>query len=96
MRVLVSYDVNTTDAPGRRRLRRVARACQDYGARVQWSVFECSVGDKELVLLRTRLLGIIDVTEDSLRIYRLGDDDAARTEHHGVRKPLDLDGPLVL
>lgn len=96
MRVLVSYDVQTTDAAGRRRLRRVAKACQNYGTRVQWSVFECSVGDKEMLKLRASLLDIINPNADSLRIYRLGDDDALRTEHHGVRQPLDLDGPLVL
>lgn len=96
MRVLVSYDVQTTDAAGRRRLRRVAKACQNYGTRVQWSVFECSVGDKEMLKLRASLLDIINPNADSLRIYRLGDDDAQRTEHHGVRQPLDLDGPLVL
>ena len=96
MKVLISYDVTTVDAAGRRRLRRVAKACQDYGTRVQWSVFECSVGDRELVNLRAKVLGIIDETLDSVRIYRLGDDDSVRTEHYGVREPLDLDGPLVV
>lgn len=96
MKVLISYDVSTVDAEGRRRLRRVAKACKDYGVRVQFSVFECSVGDKELVKLRAKVLDIINVQQDSLRIYRLGDDDAAKTEHHGVRVPLDPDGPLVV
>ena len=96
MKVLISYDVSTTDPEGRRRLRKVAKACQDYGTRVQYSVFECSVGEKEFIKLRAKVLDIIDVSEDSVRIYRLGEDSAAKTEHHGVRVPLDPDGPLVV
>ncbi len=96
MKVLISYDVSTTSPEGRRRLRRVARACKDYGVRVQFSVFECSVDDKELMLVRAKVLGIINADEDSLRIYRLSEDDAEKTEHHGVRVPLDPDGPLVV
>ncbi len=96
MKVLISYDVSTTDPEGRRRLRKVAKACQDYGTRVQYSVFECSVGEKEFIKLRAKVLDIIDVGEDSVRIYRLGEDAAAKTEHHGVRVPLDPDGPLVV
>lgn len=96
MRVLISYDVSTTSPEGRRRLRRVARACKDYGVRVQFSVFECSVSDKELTLVRAKVLGILKPDEDSVRIYRLCEDDAAKIEHHGVRVPLDPDGPLVV
>jgi CRISPR-associated protein Cas2 len=96
MRVLISYDIRVSDETGKRRLRRVAKLCESFGVRVQYSVFECSLGDAELVRLRASLLRAIDESADSLRIYRLGDDDAARTEHHGVREPLDLDGPLVV
>ncbi len=96
MIVLVSYDVSTLTKEGRRRLRRAARVCKDFGKRVQYSVFECSVTDTELVKLRAKLLDVIDEDEDSLRLYRLTDDAAARTEHHGVREPVDLDGPLVV
>lgn len=71
MDVLVAYDVNTESKAGRRRLRRVATACKDYGQRVQYSVFECSVTQAQMEALRERLLGILDEEEDNLRIYRL-------------------------
>lgn len=96
MLILVTYDVQTQDAAGRRRLRRVAQACQSYGQRVQWSVFECVVGDKELVLLRARLLDEMDKEKDSVRLYFLDEAARQRTEHHGVSKPVDLEGPLVV
>lgn len=96
MKTIVSYDVATTDVGGPGRLRKVAKACKSYGVRVQYSVFECSVTDREWLLLRQRLLDIIDTTKDSVRVYFLGDDDAKKTEHHGVRKPLDPDGPLIV
>jgi CRISPR-associated protein Cas2 len=93
--VLVSYDVSTTSSAGRRRLRQVAKACKDFGVRVQYSVFECSLGDKEWVLLRARLLDILEPAEDSLRVYHICESDVAKTEHHGVREPLDPDGVLI-
>lgn len=96
MIVLVTYDVNTQDAAGRRRLRRVAGVCQDYGQRVQWSVFECVVGEKELVLLRARLEREMDQEKDSIRLYFLDEAARKRTEHHGISKPMDLEGPLVV
>jgi len=95
MRVVVTYDVSTVDKEGRRRLRRVAQACKDFGVRVQFSVFECSMSEREWVRLRERLLSIFEVEEDSLRFYFLSVDDALKTEHHGVRKPVDFDGPLL-
>lgn len=94
MKVLIAYDVCTIDAAGEKRLRRVARACLDYGQRVQKSVFECSLGSKEWVLLRNRLLGEMELSQDSLRFYFLTAD--LRVEHHGAHVPLDLDGPLVV
>jgi CRISPR-associated protein Cas2 len=94
MKVLIAYDVCTVDSAGERRLRRVARACQDYGQRVQKSLFECSVGPVEWVQLRGRLLEEIDQEQDSLRFYFLSAD--VRLEHHGADKPIDLDGPLVV
>ena len=96
MLILVTYDVSTVEKPGRRRLRRVAGACEDYGTRVQKSVFECQVGQKEWVQLRSRLLREIKADEDSLRFYFLDEKAVQRTEHHGVDKPLDLSEPLVL
>ncbi len=95
MRIIVSYDVATTKPSGKKRLRRVAKMCQNFGIRVQFSVFECSVTLKEWLKLRTALLDIINDEEDSLRFWFLGEDEAQKTEHHGVRKPIDLDGPLI-
>lgn len=96
MRVLVTYDVATATPKGRKRLRRVARACQDYGQRVQFSVFECEVGDVEWALLRARLLTEYDTKEDSLRFYFLDQTAVGRTEHHGVRAPWKPEGPLIV
>ena len=94
MMVLVTYDVRTEDAAGRRRLRRVAKACQDYGVRAQYSVFECEVDPAQWATLRARLIEIIDPSRDSLRFYMLGS-GAKRIEHIGAKPPLDTDGPLV-
>jgi len=94
--ILVTYDVSTVLAAGRRRLRRVAQACEDYGTRVQKSVFECQVGQKEWARLRDRLLSEIKVDEDSLRFYFLDERAVTRTEHHGAAKPVDLTQPLIL
>ncbi len=96
MVVVVAYDVSTTEAAGRRRLRRVARACEDYGVRVQKSVFECQVGQTEWIRLRDRLLSEYKAGEDSLRFYFLDETEVQRTEHHGVAKPVDLTEPLIL
>ena len=96
MLILITYDVSTVDTFGVRRLRRVAQACEDYGVRVQKSVFECRVGDKEWSKLRRRLLQEIKLDEDSLRFYFLDEENARRTEHHGISKPLDLAEPLIL
>lgn len=96
MLILVTYDVSTVERAGRRRLRRVARACEDYGLRVQKSVFECQVGRTEWVQLKHRLLTEISPQEDSLRVYFLDEEAVAKTEHHGIGKPLDLDEALVL
>lgn len=96
MFILVTYDVSTVDKSGQRRLRRVAQACEDYGTRVQKSVFECQVGQTEWVRLRERLLKEIKESEDSLRFYYLDEKSVQRIEHYGVDKPLDLTEPLVL
>lgn len=96
MLILITYDVSTVEQAGRRRLRRVARACSDYGTRVQKSVFECQVGQQEWVKLRDRLLTEADVNEDSLRFYFLDEAAVQRTEHHGVAKPVDLNEPMIL
>ena len=93
--MLVTYDVNTETPAGRRRLRRVARACLDFGQRVQQSVFECEVDPAQWTALRARLLAEIDAAKDSLRFYRLGADGRRRVEHVGAKPALDLDGPLL-
>lgn len=95
MLILVTYDVATVESAGKRRLRRVAQACEDYGVRVQKSVFECQVGQKEWVVLRDRLLTEIKTDEDSLRFYFLDEKAVQRTEHHGVAKPINLSEPLI-
>lgn len=96
MMVLVTYDVATDTPAGRRRLRRVANACKDFGQRVQLSVFECDVEPAQWVNLKARLLGEIDPAQDSLRFYYLGSNWKRRVEHVGAKPALDLDGPLVL
>ncbi len=96
MLVLVTYDVSTVEAAGRKRLRRVARACSDYGTRVQKSVFECQVGRKEWVALKDRLLTEMKVDEDSLRFYFLDEVAVQKSEHYGIKKPVDLSEALVL
>ncbi len=96
MFILVTYDVSTVDKAGQRRLRRVARACEDYGIRVQKSVFECQVGKTEWAVLRSRLLKEMDPRQDSLRIYHLDEGTKDNTEHHGLKEPPDLNAPLIL
>jgi CRISPR-associated protein Cas2 len=95
MMVLVSYDVATDTEGGPRRLRRLAKACRDHGQRVQYSVFEIEVEPAQWVALKSRLLGIVDATNDSLRFYFLGRNWQTKVEHHGAKATVDLSGPLV-
>lgn len=95
MFVLVSYDV-ATEENGQRRLRRVAKACQDYGQRVQYSVFECIVDPAQWAMLKQRLIEEIDPDKDSLRFYFLGSNWKHRVEHVGAKKTLEQDGPLIV
>ena len=83
MLVIVSYDVSTLTSEGRRRLRRVARACLDYGQRVQNSVFECNLDNATWILLQQRLMVEVNLQEDSLRFYFLGNNWHGKVEHHG-------------
>ncbi|CAN5882886.1 CRISPR-associated endonuclease Cas2 [soil metagenome] len=94
MLILIAYDVSTIDKAGSRRLRRVSRACQDYGQRVQNSVFECRVGKTQWTILREKLLLEINIDTDSLRFYFLDSD--INVEHHGCKKPVDLEQPIIL
>jgi CRISPR-associated protein Cas2 len=95
MMVLVSYDVSINEN-GQKRLRRVARACKDYGQRVQFSVFECNVDPAQWTVLRQRLIDEIVPETDSLRFYFLGSNWKNRIEHIGAKKSLDLEGPLIV
>lgn len=95
MLMLITYDVSTESPAGRRRLRRVAKACLDYGQRVQFSVFECEVDPAQWATLRARLETEIDPATDSLRFYHLGSGGRRRVEHVGARPALDLEGPLI-
>ena len=96
MLILITYDVATTTPEGRRRLRRIAIACKNYGQRVQKSVFECAVGPEQWALLRAALLEIINPTEDSLRVYPLDETVRRKIEHFGVHEPVDFEGPLIV
>jgi len=96
MFVLVSYDVSTTDPQGPRRLRRVAKICQNYGQRVQFSVFECIVDPAQWAVLKQRLIDIIDKEVDSLRFYYLGSNWRRRVDHVGAKKALDQEGPMIV
>lgn len=96
MLVLVTYDVNTLDTDGKKRLRQVARACEDYGQRVQFSVFEIEVDPAQWTRLKARLEGIIRPEVDSLRYYYLGSNWSRRVEHVGAKPAMDLNGPLIL
>ena len=96
MLVVVSYDVATTTAEGRRRLRHIAKTCTNFGQRVQNSVFECLVDPAQWALLKGKLLAQYDAEEDSLRVYFMGSNWRRRVEHHGCKETPDLEGPLLV
>ena len=96
MMVLVTYDVNTASEGGAKRLRRVAKVCQNYGQRVQNSVFECLVDPAQWTELRFRLMEIYDADRDSLRFYFLGSNWKRRVEHQGAKPAYDPEGVLIL
>lgn len=89
MMILVTYDVETMTAAGRRRLRRVAKQCVNFGQRVQNSVFECVVDPAQLTELKHRLLEIIDLEKDSLRFYHMGNNWSNKVDHHGTKAILN-------
>lgn len=94
--VLVSYDVNTLDKEGRRRLRKVAKSCEGFGQRVQFSVFECTVSETDFERLRQKLVKIINKDEDSLRIYHLRGNRGDYLEHYGKNTYVDFQEPLIV
>ena len=96
MMTLVSYDVSTVDAAGRKRLRKVAKECVNYGQRVQNSVFEVDVDYGTYLKLKDRLMKIIDEEQDSLRFYYLGNNWKRRVEHIGAKETYDPEGSLIL
>ena len=96
MLVLISYDVSTQDAAGRRRLPLIAKQCVNYGQRVQNSVFECLLDAAQLRALQAKLCGIMDKEKDSLRFYNLGDRYQTRIEHFGAKPGYDPSETLIL
>ena len=96
MLILVTYDVSTEAALGRKRLRRVAKICESYGQRVQKSVFECQLDRGTWTKFRARLLDEIQPSEDSLRFYFLGEAGFSRVEHHGIHLGWDMEGLLMV
>ncbi len=96
MLVLITYDVNTEDAAGRKRLRKVARECVNYGQRVQNSVFECLLDAAQYALLKHKLEALIDKDRDSLRFYNLGNRYQNRIEHIGAKGSYEPEGVLIL
>ena len=96
MLVLITYDVNTETASGKRRLRKVAKQCENYGRRVQNSVFECILDQAQSVMLKQSLSDIIDENVDSLRFYYLGNKYQTKVEHVGVERGIAVDQPLIL
>jgi len=96
MLVVVTYDVSTESAAGRRRLRRVAKVCESTGQRVQKSVFECQVNEMQLEQLERALLAEIDETQDNLRFYRITESAHLRVKQYGVFRAVDFEGPLVI
>lgn len=96
MMVLISYDVSTTDAAGRKRLRKVAKQCQNYGQRVQNSVFEIDTDYGTFLKVKDALLKLIDQEQDSLRFYYLGNNWERRIEHFGAKESYNPEGVLIL
>lgn len=96
MLILVSYDVSTEGAAGARRLRRISKACQNYGQRVQYSVFEIEVSTAQWVPLKDQLQRLIDPAVDSLRFYYLGQNWQHKVEHIGAKPSVDFHGPLIV
>ncbi len=96
MLVLITYDVNTEDAAGRRRLRQIAKQCVNYGQRVQNSVFECLLDAAQNRALQAKLCGIMDPERDSLRFYYLGNKYESKVEHFGIKPSYEPEGTLMI
>lgn len=96
MLVLITYDVCTTDAAGRKRLRKIVKECVNYGQRVQNSVFECILDAAQLRELQHKLVGLIDEDQDSLRFYYLGSKYQTKVEHFGAKQSYEAEGVLMV
>ena len=96
MYILVTYDVDTTDKSGQRRLRRVAKACLDYGQRVQNSVFECELTEVQFCILKERINEIIDLSLDSIRFYHLNRSENRRVEVMGVETAFNVNDAIII
>ncbi|CEE02730.1 MULTISPECIES: CRISPR-associated endonuclease Cas2 [Bacillaceae] len=96
MLVLITYDVNTVSTSGQKRLRRVSKICQNYGQRVQNSVFECVVDATQYTTLKFELESVIDKEKDSLRFYKLGNNYKNKVEHIGIKPSIDMEGTLIV
>ncbi len=96
MMVLITYDIDTTQGGGAKRLRKVAKICVDYGVRVQNSVFECVVDAAEYVILKNKLLKVYDEEKDSLRFYRLGEKYDTKIEHYGAKPAMKVEDVLIM
>lgn len=96
MNILITYDVDTTTKEGARRLRRVAKACVDYGQRVQNSVFECELSEAQLCLLRNRINEVIDRMNDSVRIYYLNHKNARSVEVLGKETSYNVSDAIII
>ena len=96
MLVLITYDVNTQDAAGRKRLRQIAKQCVNYGQRVQCSVFECLLDAAQCRTLQAKLCSIMDAEKDSLRFYYLGNKYESKIEHFGAKQTYEPEGALIL
>ena len=96
MMIVITYDVETSSEGGQKRLRRVAKVCENYGQRVQNSVFECSLDSAQLVMVKGKLLKEIDTKKDSLRFYRLGKNWEGKIEHFGVKQSYNPEGVLII
>lgn len=96
MLVLITYDVSTETAAGKKRLRHVAKKCTSYGQRVQNSVFECTIEWSQYLKLQYELKGIIDPGEDSLRFYNLGNNYSEKVIHMGTKPSIDFEGNLIV
>lgn len=95
MLIIVAYDVSTETAAGRKRLRRVAKACERMGQRVQKSVFECTVDQMQFEQLERELLAEIDLSQDNLRFYRITESADLRVKEHGCFRSTNFEGPLI-